>query len=136
MGLIGNDYEFEDADGISPTEREFDEATRLGLQRLIFVKGADDSKRAEKELAFLRKISPELIRRRFVKRRDLEDEISRSLDKIFDEGNAYRTRPFDETICEKLRWLILTKKKSAGSCKLQNGNGIFPCRKIHLLRMF
>ena len=43
VGLIGDSYGAEDAEGVSPTEREFDEATRLGIQRLIFVKGKDDS---------------------------------------------------------------------------------------------
>ena len=28
LGLIGHEYGFEDAEGVSPTEREFDEATR------------------------------------------------------------------------------------------------------------
>ena len=37
LGLIGREYGFEDAEGVSPTEREFDEATRLGLTRLLFV---------------------------------------------------------------------------------------------------
>ena len=31
LGLIGREYGFEDAEGVSPTEREFDEATRLGV---------------------------------------------------------------------------------------------------------
>ena len=43
VGLFGNEYGFEDAEGVSPTEREFDRATRQGKPRLIFVKGADDS---------------------------------------------------------------------------------------------
>ena len=33
LGIIGNEYGFEDKDGVSPTEREYDEATRLGLPR-------------------------------------------------------------------------------------------------------
>ena len=39
VGLFGNDYGSQDADGISPTEREFDQATASGIHRLIFVKG-------------------------------------------------------------------------------------------------
>lgn len=45
LGLIGNEYGFQDAEGISPTEREYDEATRLGLPRLMFVLGRDNSSR-------------------------------------------------------------------------------------------
>ena len=40
VGIFGQSYGFEDADGVSPTEREFDRATAQGKPRLIFVKGA------------------------------------------------------------------------------------------------
>lgn len=43
LGLFGDEYGFEDAEGISPTHREFTHATQHRKQRLIFVKGADDS---------------------------------------------------------------------------------------------
>ncbi len=33
LGLLGNDYGSEDAGGVSPTEREYDEATRLRKAR-------------------------------------------------------------------------------------------------------
>ena len=36
VGLFGDDYGSEDADGISPTEQEFDQATASGVHRLIF----------------------------------------------------------------------------------------------------
>ena len=62
LGIIGNEYGFEDKDGVSPTEREYDEATRLGLPRLMFVLGRDNSFRHPKEAAFLGKVSSDLIR--------------------------------------------------------------------------
>ena len=65
IGLIGNQYGALDISGISVTEREFEEATKLKKERLIFVKGSNDSERDERELLFLKKISPQLIRRRF-----------------------------------------------------------------------
>ena len=40
LGLLGDDYGFEDEEGISPTEREFARATELHKPRLIFVKCA------------------------------------------------------------------------------------------------
>ena len=43
VGLFGDEYGREDADGISSTEREFDCATKAGKVRLIFVKGSDDA---------------------------------------------------------------------------------------------
>ena len=38
VGLFGNEYGAPDAEGLSPTEREFDRATAKGKTRLIFVK--------------------------------------------------------------------------------------------------
>ena len=65
VGLFGDDYGFEDAQGISPTEREFDRATQGGKPRLIFVKGAGDKARHPKMQALIRKAGDQLIRRRF-----------------------------------------------------------------------
>lgn len=45
VGLFGNDYGSTDANGVSPTEREFDRATQQGKPRLVFVKGSDDRAR-------------------------------------------------------------------------------------------
>ena len=43
LGLFGNEYGWEDEQGISPTEHEFIEATKHGKLRLIYVKGAKAS---------------------------------------------------------------------------------------------
>ena len=37
LGILGNDYGFEDAEGVSPTEREFDHATLHHKTRLVFL---------------------------------------------------------------------------------------------------
>ncbi len=73
IGIFGNDYGFEDSEGISPTEREFDRAGAMGKERLIFVKGSDDRARHSKMAALVSKAGAQLIRRRFV---DVPDLIS------------------------------------------------------------
>ena len=45
VGLFGTDYGFEDANGISPTEREFDRATELEKHRLIFLRSVEAGER-------------------------------------------------------------------------------------------
>ena len=65
IGLLGDEYGWEDADGISPTQREFDRATKLGKPRLIFVRGADDAGKHPKMRALIKKAGGELVRRRF-----------------------------------------------------------------------
>ena len=45
VGLFGREYGSEDAEGLSPTEREFDRAGAVAKHRLVFVKGADGDTR-------------------------------------------------------------------------------------------
>lgn len=116
IGLIGNQYGFCDAEGISPTEREYDEATRLGLPRLIFVLGKSGGAREDKEESFLRKISTDLIRSKCDDPDALLLEIYASLDGLLMEQGAYRFGPFDASICdgatlddiaaEKVAWFV------------------------------
>src|ERR1039458_569312 len=54
IGLFGNEYGVEDAQGVSPTQREFELATRRHKHRLIFVKGADDRQKHPKMQALIR----------------------------------------------------------------------------------
>ena len=121
IGLIGNEYGYEDKQGISPTEREYDEATRLGLTRLVFVLNKDDDKRHFKEAAFLRKISADLIRAKCHDTSSLLLEIYSSLEGLLVESGAYRMGPFDASICDgatlddidanKVLWFVRKARK-------------------------
>jgi len=64
LGLFGNEYGYEDGNGLSPTEREFDRATATGKTRLIYLMGAVDKSRQPKMAALVRKAGDQLIRKR------------------------------------------------------------------------
>jgi len=64
LGIFGYDYGFEDESSVSPTEYEYNHATRRGKTRLVYVWGSDDKKRAPKMRQLVSKASGELIRRR------------------------------------------------------------------------
>lgn len=49
LGLYGNLYGYEDEEGISPTEREYDLAASLHKSRLIYIKSIGEEKRHPKE---------------------------------------------------------------------------------------
>lgn len=116
VGVFGDEYGFEDAAGMSPTEREFDRATAAGKPRLIFVKGADDAARHSKMRALIRRAGSELIRRRFSGTPDLTSSLYASLVERLEETGAIRTRPFDASACigasladiseESVRWFL------------------------------
>src|SRR5689334_7580694 len=54
LGLFGDTYGTENAEGLSGTQREFDLATRRHKHRLIFVKGEGDHVREPKMQALIR----------------------------------------------------------------------------------
>ena len=99
VGLFGNDYGFEDASGVSPTEHEFDRATVRGKVRLVFVKGADDSARQPKMAALVRKAASQLVRRRFVGTADLLPALYASLVEWLGEQGLIQNRAFEDRPC-------------------------------------
>lgn len=100
IGLIGNEYGYEDAEGVSPTEREYNEATRLGLTRLLFVLHKEEDSRDPKEKAFLKKISADLIRAKCDDSNSLLLEVYSSLEGLLVESGVYRMGPFDASVCD------------------------------------
>ncbi|MBN2374265.1 DUF4062 domain-containing protein, partial [bacterium] len=100
LGLFGYDYGFEDAEGVSPTEREFDLATSRHKHRLIFVKGADDRKRHPKMQALIFKAGSQLIRRRFATTAELIAAVYASLVEYLAAKGLVRIGPFDTAVCQ------------------------------------
>ena len=99
VGLFGDEYGWEDADGISPTQREFDRATKLGKPRLIFVRGADDADKHPKMRALIKKAGGELIRRRFATSAELIGGVYAALVHFLESKELIRHGPFDAATC-------------------------------------
>ena len=122
VGLFGNDYGSEDANGISPTEREFDQATTSGVQRLIFVKGTDDNDRHPKMQTLIRKAQAGLIRKRFNTSEELVTALYAALVEYLDSKDLVRSEPFDAAPCskallddldkEQMGWFIRTARRA------------------------
>jgi predicted HTH transcriptional regulator len=99
LGLFGDQYGYEDSAGVSPTEREFDRATVMGRERLIFVRGSDDAGRHPKMKALIARAGAQLIRRRFVGVSDLTAALYASLVERLERTGRLTTRPFDAAAC-------------------------------------
>ena len=61
IGILGNKYGRKNADGKSPSELEFEDATKTHRERLVFVKGLDDSTREPEMVALVRKAESQLF---------------------------------------------------------------------------
>jgi hypothetical protein len=98
IGLFGRTYGYEDAEGISPTEREFDYAGQLHKTRLIFITNHKDTERNGKEAALIRKAEGVVVRKSFTSMNDLKASVYTSLVRYLEEKEFIRTSPFDATL--------------------------------------
>jgi ATP-dependent DNA helicase RecG len=126
VGLFGNDYGSEDADGISPTEREFDQATASGVHRLIFVKGTDDNNRQPKMQALIRKAQSGLIRKRFNTPEELINQLDAVLVEYLVEKGHIHSETFDEMPCSKASLDDLDAERMARFIRTARGARSFP----------
>ena len=101
VGLFGQHYGTEDAEGLSPTEREFDRATALGKHRLIFVKGAETSDRHPRMQALIDKVQAGLVRKRFGTSAELVAGLYAALVAYLASRKLLRFGPFDAAPCPK-----------------------------------
>ena len=99
VGLFGRDYGTEDDEGVSPTEREFDHATALGKQRLIFLKAAGGTNRHPKMQALIGKAQAGLIRKRFSTTAELLSGLYAAAVDYLARTDLIRQGPFDASPC-------------------------------------
>lgn len=93
LGIYGTQYGFEDSEGISPTEREYDTAVSLGISRLIFIKKVEH--REAKEATFIHKVEQELTRRSFQTADELRNAVYAALVRFLTEKEFIHFQPFD-----------------------------------------
>jgi len=93
IGLLGAKYGYEDSEGISPTEREFDHATKYHKTRFVFI--ADKENREKKETEFINKVQNVLVRKRFSNIAELKTSVYSALVNFLMEKEIIQTAPFD-----------------------------------------
>ena len=99
VGLFGAEYGFVDAEGTSPTEREYDRATEKEKHRLIFLKGDDGVERHPKMRPLIARAQADLVRRRFGTSAELVAGLYASLVQYLEAKQLLRFGPFDAAPC-------------------------------------
>ena len=129
LGLFGAKYGSQDAQGISPTEREYDHATELNKTRLAFVKSV--SRREKSEDAFVRgKIDAELSRCAFADYEQLRKGVYKALVNLLRECDRISTAPFDQSFSRRVEMDDLDETKFVDYVQLvaDAGKVTFPKR--------
>lgn len=95
LGLFGCEYGFEDAEGVSPTEREYDLATECGKYRLAFVKRTAAHNHMPKERTLIAKVEREVTRKSFSSLSMLKKMVYEALFRYLQDRDVVNVRPFD-----------------------------------------
>jgi hypothetical protein len=111
IGLFGKEYGYEDADGISPTEREFDCAFKNNKTLFVYISNNKDKERNPKELQLIRKAEQVVVRKQFETSLDLRASVYNSLIRYLEENEIIRSLPFDATLNPYASWKDLDKEK-------------------------
>ena len=98
VGLFGYQYGSADEDGLSPTAREFEHATKFGAHRLVFVKGSNGS-RHPKMRELIRRAQAGLFRKRFSSPAELVAGLYAALVEYLERKQLIRWGPFDASPC-------------------------------------
>lgn len=93
LGIYGQQYGNEDAEGVSPTEREFDTACAAHRHRLVFVKRAEE--REAKEQAFIKRVEQRVVRKSFETYDELRNAVYAALVHYMEEKELLRLLPWD-----------------------------------------
>ncbi len=99
LAIFANKYGWKNKDGKSPTELEFEHATKTHRERLIFVKGNDDKAREPDMAKLVRKAGRQVTRRRFSDTPGLIREVYASLVESLENRGGIRSTPFDDSVC-------------------------------------
>ena len=126
IGLFGKEYGSEDKKGISPTEHEFNTATKLNKTRLVFLSQHKINERHPKEQLLIRKAEKDLVRKKFTSEIELKTAIYSSLIRFLVEKEYIRTEPFDASICFGAKMEDLAPEKIAEFVRIAKTKRGFP----------
>lgn len=111
LGIFGYEYGYEDQNGVSPTEYEYNHAAKHAKTRLVYVWGSEEKRRVPKMRKLVSKAGTELIRRRIEDFSALCSEVYASLVDHLDGMGALRVPPFDTSACDGATLQNLSRKR-------------------------
>ncbi|GEP51950.1 hypothetical protein FNO01nite_26220 [Flavobacterium noncentrifugens] len=93
--LLGTDYGYEDANGVSPTEHEYDHAAALYKTTLAFIKGGMSDQRHPKETRLIEKMQEHVSYKRFHTTAELLFEVNKALVALLKHLGLIQVTDFD-----------------------------------------
>ncbi|MEI6765321.1 MAG: DUF4062 domain-containing protein [Bacteroidota bacterium] len=127
--LLGQDYGFEDKNGISPTEQEYTQARALHLDCLAFIKGDTGIFRHPKESELISKIQDTLSYKRFWKIEELIQEVNYACVTLLKDKGLVQLTSFDESVHPTAKIINLNVAKVDNFIGIARAKRGFPLRQ-------
>lgn len=124
LGLYGERYGYEDDDGVSPTEREYDTATAHNVYRIILLK--DVSHSHPKEELLKKKAENDIIRNKFGDYTELQSCVYAAMVRYMVYKGILAGGPFDTSFHAYATMDDLDKQKIAAFVELARDKRKFP----------
>lgn len=112
LGIYGCDYGYEDEEGVSPTEREYDTATEHNKYRIVFVKRCEE--RHPKEASFIKKVEQDVVRKSFANFEELRNAVYTSIIRYMEEYSILSDQPWDSKYHPTATMDDIDEKKVSG----------------------
>jgi ATP-dependent DNA helicase RecG len=126
LGLLGKEYGFENKEGISPTELEFNHASKHHVTKLIFLTNHAGKERHPKEQALIAKAQEVLVRKKFSTVDELKSAVYAALVNYLIEKEIIRSGPFDASHHEKATLTDIDDEKIKKFVRLAQSKRGFP----------
>jgi len=124
LGLYGEHYGYEDTEGVSPTEHEYDTATNNNVYRIVFIK--DVPTRHAKEEHLIRKAESDVVRNKFCSFSELQTCVYAALVRYMVYKGILAGGPFDTSFHASATIYDLDKQKIASFVGLAREKRKFP----------
>jgi hypothetical protein len=98
LGLMGEEYGYEDDEGVSPTEREYDEAKNKDIPRWIYIKDITGHRRHPKETSLIKKAEQDVSRKKFTDIISLKEAVYASSVLFLKQKGKIESHDFDDSV--------------------------------------
>jgi len=126
VGVLGKEYGSENAAGISPTELEFNHATKHHKTRLVFLTAHKNNERHPKEVKFISKVQDVLVRKKFTTVDELKLSVYAALVRYLEEKEIIRVGPFDASFNEQAKPADIDDEKVKQFVRIAQSKRGFP----------
>ncbi|MFC1510054.1 DUF4062 domain-containing protein [Candidatus Omnitrophota bacterium] len=127
--LLGTQYGFEDNNGLSPTELEYNHAQQLNKDSLAFIKGNNSIKRQPKEKILICKVKETLSYKRFETIEQLLEEVDKACFELLKHKGLVQFKNFDEILHSKATLKTIDQEKVASFIRLARIKRSFPLQE-------